>query len=370
MKKQTLSKLNGVVLVAIFCLAIFLPLIIGIVEEDSDTSATEKRQLNTLPELPRTTNDFTRFPALFDGYYSDRFGLRTTLTQYYSWLKFRMGDSPSKEVLIGKNGWLFLGADGPDDPIGDVRNVNLYSENNLRRMSNFLNGMHHWLKKEGIEFLIFVAPNKHTIYFDQLPDYITRVNEQSALDQLYEHLKQHTDVKTVDLRRALIKEKNNSELYYKTGSHWNFMGANIAQYEILKVVEQLFPGKISAELYDKSIFKYMEATDRGLEDLAGIKKFMPAPLAPYPVFEPGAEPVMEHPRKVKIVKNYNSSNKLDAVIFRDSFVRVLEPYFDRKFRKTTYQWSWPNYADFRQLTKDKKPDIVIVEFVERELPAP
>lgn len=321
-----------------------------------------------MPDLPRSLADVNTFPARFDKYYLDHFGLRNQFNQYYSWLKFSLGDSPSDMVLIGKNGWLFLGPGDYDDPIGDVRNVNLYSEKALEELGRYLDGMSNWLKSKDIEFLLFVAPNKHTIYFDQLPAYITKVNDKSATDQLYEYLKKNTDVTVIDLRESLLRGKAGARLYYKTGTHWNFFGGNIAQYEIIKVIEHMFPGKISAELYDKSIFQYLEATDRGLEELAAIKEFMPAPLEPYPVFEPGGAPQTE-PQRAKRITDGDPNQQLSAIVFRDSFFRCLEPYFNRKFRKTIYRWTWPNYSDLIRFINSDKPDIVIVEFVERQLPA-
>ena len=60
--------------------------------------------------------------------------------------------------------------------------------------------------------------------------------------------------------------------------------------------------------------------------------------------------------------------ELNAVIFRDSFSQALEPYFSRKFKRSTYIWQKLNYSSLIKYIDLEKPDIVIEEWCERMLP--
>ncbi len=379
MKERILYKLNSIVIVLIFCSAIYIPFTVGIIERDRGISLVEKRKLTKFPKISNKLKDIKSFPGLFDTYYSDHFGLRDWFTSYYKLVKYRLGDSPSKRVTIGKNGWLFLGSikkdsTNPDDPIGDVRNVNRYSQKELDDFAQRMTSLKFWLNDQGIEYVFVIAPNKHTIYFDQLPYFISKVNEKSATDQLFEYLREHTDVSVVDLRPKLIEGKKKYQIYYKTGTHWNFMGGNIAQYEIMKVIKKMFPTKISPELYSSSIFEFDIATDRALERLSGIHPEKPC-YAPYPVFESNTKPINDFLRDANgkfigntIHTNINTDEKLNVVIFRDSFFRVLEPYFNRKFKRSTYILEELNYPSLKKYIDLEKPDIIIEAFAERKLP--
>ncbi len=369
MKEQILAKINSLVIIFIFCTLIFIPFTIGIIELDKEISAIEKRTLVKLPEFPNTIEGINKFPQLFDKYYADHFGLRYWFTKYYKLVKYRIGDSPSENVTIGKNGWLFLGSiknNKHHDPMGDVRNVNLFSQLELKKFAKYLMNLKAWLNKQGIEYIFLIAPNKHTIYFDQLPNYISKVNKISAMEQLVGYLKKHTDVKVIDLKQPLLKAKNKYQLYSKTGTHWNKMGANIAQYEIMKAI-QLFP--IQPELYDSSIFKSHVAHDRGLEMMMNIK-FDPPPYALFPRFKKACKPT-KISKKVKgiIVETLICKNKkFNAIIFRDSFFNALQPYFARKFNRSTYIWEKINYLSLKKHIELEQPNIVIEEWVERVLP--
>ena len=110
MKERILYKLNSIIITLIFCIAIFIPFSIGVIENDKDVSEVEKRKLSKTPSIPTRGREIKKFPKLFDAYYSDHFGLRDWFAEYYKLVKYNLGDSPSKDVTIGKNGWLFLGS--------------------------------------------------------------------------------------------------------------------------------------------------------------------------------------------------------------------------------------------------------------------
>lgn len=376
MKNRFLYKLNRFIIALIFCWAIFTPLLINMFQKNKEISEIEKRKLSKAPEIPATIKDIEKFPKLFDEYYSDHFGLRDWFVNRYKLLKYNIGDSPSKDVLIGKDGWLFLGSikkrasgyfDPYYDPIGDVRNINLYSKKDLINLSAYMKGLKSWLNDKGIEYVLVIVPNKHTVYFDKLPDYISKVNKHSATDQLIECLKEYTDVPVVDLRGKLINAKDKNQLYCKTDTHWNHFAANIAQYEIMTEIEKMFPEKIKPEI------KKLRNGIIGSGDLAylmGVYNFKESEPDPQPIFEQTCTPTKQ-PKDAKQKETCTlicEKQKLNAVIFGDSFFEKLEPYFSRKFKRSTYIWERLNYPSLIKYIELEKPDIVIEEWIERILP--
>ncbi len=371
MKEKTLSKINSVIIILLFGISIFVPFLIGILENDKAISEIEKRKLTQLPEFPKTIKDINKFPKLFDKYYADHFGLRYLFTEYYKSVKYSIGDSsPSDDVTIGENGWLFLGSiksgyNRYNDPMGDVRNINLFSQVELKKFAKHMVKLNTWLNKQGIKYVFVIAPNKHTIYFDQLPNNISKVNEKSAMDQLIDYLTKHTNVSVIDLRKALLKEKDNHQIYFKTDSHWNHYAANIAQYEIMLEIAKIFPGKINPELQ-----KLHVRTRKGgdLSSFIGVNNLQ-EPF-PYPVFKPTCH-LTKHPKTANetITNTFTCNNqKLNTIIFRDSFFQALQPYFVRKFNRSTYIWGKLNYPSLKKYIELEQPDIVIEEIVERKLP--
>lgn len=362
--------ISYILICSIFCTGIYVPFFGGIFEEDKDTSKIEKRSLSKFPEIDITLDGISNFPKLFDTYYTDHFGIRDQLVEYYKSVKYNLGDSPSDDVTLGKDGWLFLGSikkgyNKYSDPIGDARNINLFSDDELQKLANDMAFLNSWLNSRDIKYILVIVPNKHTVYLDKLPDYISKSNEKSSTDQLVNYLEQYTNVTVVDLRKKLIERKNEHQLYFKTDTHWNHYGANIAQYEIIREIEKFFPNSIKSE------YRKMQDGVLGGGDLAGfigITDFNES--NPQPVFEKTCDPI-KHPASTKIREPHSYScdgPELTALIYRDSFFSALQPYFARKFKRSTYIWKKLTYASLNKYVDTENPDIVIEEWVERSLP--
>ncbi len=370
----TFYKFKNIIISLSFLLLIFLPFIKGIIEKDVRSSKVEKRNLAMLPELPESIGEIVKYPTLFDQYYSDHFGFRESLTMsYFKIMKKINYRSITQDVTFGKGGWMFLGAvkagyNRYGDPIGDVMNVNLYTEEELEKFRKSIMAVKSWLNKRGIEYIFMVAPNKHTIYFENLPEYISKQNKESAADQLIKYLRKNTDLTVVDVRKELLEEKKKHQVYFKTDTHWNHFAANIVQFKIMKEIEMFFPNKILPELLFESDFTMIEKNDGDLLGIAKVEGI--TEMQPMPNFEKGCDlkKEMPVPGDTRAYTVTCESENLNAVIFRDSFFIVMEPYFSRKFKRSTYLMERLNYSTLTNYVESEKPDIVIEEWVERDLP--
>ena len=370
MKEHVLYKSNSLAIAVLFSAAVFLPFIVGIIEDDREVSAVEKRKLSVIPSVIADPDDIKKFPRLFDAYYSDHFGFRDLFNEVYKLIKFKIGDSPSEHVTIGNNGWLFLGSvkknyNGHSDPMGDVRNINLYSNSELKEFAEYMSVVKQWLNEKGVKYVFVIAPNKHTVYYDMLPDYITRVGEYSAADQVVEYLGNNTNVSVVDLRSILIDKSKTVQTYYKTDTHWNHNGANVSQFAIMSQIEKMYPRKIVPEEFT------LKSGARGGGDLSnfiGVKGFIEN--NPSPVFDDLCNPVKSPSEaKPRETHTYTCHNQeLNALVFRDSLFTALQPYFARKFKRSTYIWKTMDSRTLKEYVEKEKPDIVIEEWAERSLP--
>ena len=374
MNERLLYQADKIILILIFGLAIYIPLFIGVMQKDQRVSSVEKRNLAQLPSVPGAIQEFMEYPSAFNQYYSDHFGLREQFTEKYFELINKFSSRSSvDDVTFGQDGWQFLGSlkpgyQGYNDPMGDAINVNLFSEKELEDFARSITTIKNWLSNRGIEYIYIIVPNKHTIYFEKLPKYITKQNKKSATDQLVQYLQEHTDVIVVDLRQVLFAEKKNHQVYFKGDTHWNHYGANVAQFEILNKIRTLFPDKISPSLLNDSQFTI---STRDSDDLAGIAKIERVPEDdPQPNFEDTCLPVADK-SNIKVFDTYSiecDTQELNAVIFRDSFFAALQPYISRQFHRSTYVWGKINYDSLVKYVEREKPDIVIEEVVERAFP--
>lgn len=374
MIRRFLHNLDKVIISLMFCALVYIPFVTSIIEDDKLASGIEKRNLNTLPDLPSSLETLSQYPEKINSYYTDHFGYREELTKaYFKLVNKYSSKSSTEDVTIGKDGWLFLGSIKPgyqsyNDPIGDVINTNLYTQKELENFAKTISKIKTWLNQQGIEYLYVITPNKHTIYFENMPEYIVKKNDKSATDQLVAYLKQHTDVDILDLRPALFEEKKQHQIYFKTDSHWNHYATNVAQFEIMKKVQSYFPDKVKPFLLNNKQFNITQKGGGDLAKLAKIENIIEAD--PHPIFDSQCLPINE-------TKNTNISDThtlvckektLNSLIFRDSYFLALQPYIARQFHRSTYIWERINYHLLRKYVKQEKPDIVIEEVIERSLP--
>jgi len=374
MNERLLYKADKIILVSIFLFFIYTPFFAGIIQDDRTASKVEKRTLATLPPSPTSLIAFSEYPKKFNTYYSDHFGFREKLTKKYFKLINKLGDETSfDDVTIGKNGWLFLGSTKPNykkhnDPLGDAMNINLYSDESLQRFSESLTTIRNWLRDREVEYIYVIAPNKHTIYFENLPNFITKKNEKSSTDQIIEHLKKHTNISALDLRQPLLNEKKKHQVYFKTDTHWNQYGANVAQYELMRKVKEFFPKEIKPFLLGNTQFKLLTTKGGDLASFAKIENI--TEVKPHPIFKSACTPIKEKSKDKQrnIFTMTCDTGKLNAVIFSDSFITAMQPYISRQFRRSTYIRGKINYDLLKKYIEKEKPDIVIEEIVERKLP--
>jgi hypothetical protein len=346
----------------------------GIIDEDKLASGIEKRNLAEYPLFPKSLKALSEFPGKFNPYYSDHFGFRELLTKVYFKLVYQAGiQSAVNDVTFGQDDWLFLGSiqkgyQKYDNPIGDVMNVDLYTKKELADFVSSIVAIKNWLGNKGIEYVYVIVPNKHTIYFENLPKHISKQNNKSSTDQVLEYLQKHTDVTVVDLRPPLFAEKKKHQVYFKYDTHWNQYGANAAQYEIMKNIKSFFPRKIAPFLLNQDQFEILTTKEGDLAKLAkteNLKENMPQP-----VFKDGCTPANEfsEPEFGETHTLVCNNQRLNVIVFMDSFFVSLKPYISRYFNRSTYIWERINEASLTKYVEQEKPDIVIDEVVERTFP--
>lgn len=364
-----ISKLNAVLFLLIFLTAIFLPLAGSITQTQSIKSSTEKRNLAAIPKRPDSIKTIRRYPEKFDLYYKDNFGFRNDLL-WYNKIKYWVGNSPSDKVTLGKDGWLFYNGEPFTDLQNTFRGIRRLSDSELKKYAEVLTARYQWLKMQGIQYLLVIAPNKHTIYREFLPDSMFQVNSETLTDQFFHYIKLHTDVPVLDLRQALLSQKSaDTTLYFKTDTHWNHLGSNIAQYEIAKILNSYFPDQVKPRLYQKEDFRIKTGPGGDLSRLLGLQKNFKD------IYH---NPMLDRCATRTIPKDGNFSapfttrcrqGELKALVFRDSFFEYLYQYISLYFKRATYVSKRIEFSVISKYIENDKPDIVIEEWAERFLVA-
>lgn len=336
------------VYVLIFFLMIALPGIQTIFRFFPEPASTEYRTLSNLPEFK--WNALSEYPKKFEKYFNDHFGFRNLLIRYHALFKVKLSPlpvSPSKKVIAGQNGWYFYNSDEIGDGFltKDWRGLIQYTDRELETIKSRIDQYYSYFEKQGIPFLIVIAPNKSTIYPEFMPKDITRVNPRTRMDQVIEYLETHSKYQILDVRPALSEAKKTYLTHYKTGTHWNNFGGFIAYQEIMKKFAESNPEFKPFDLSDFEI-EIIPEKGRGLARMMGLGDQMRDEQISFKLKSSAPKP--------KLFSR--------LILYSDSYFEFFLPFFLQHFDRVRRVKSGtiPIPAKYEQ-----KPDAVILEVAER-----
>jgi alginate O-acetyltransferase complex protein AlgJ len=336
----------------------------------SGSASAENRKMAERPDGSLILNSFADYATEFEKYYNDSFGLRDKLIRWNNRLRlFLFNESPISGVRLGRDGWLYYGAEWE---LEEYENVMPYKPQDLEGIRKIQEDRRLWLEQRGIKLFIVVAPDKETIYGEYLPPEIHKIGSESRLDQVGNYFRSHPGIEFIDLREPLLRAKAAQRLYHRTDTHWNDYGAFIGYAALMERIARYYPA-----VKVPSIGDYMVSTAEGnggdlsvMLSLGDVIKEDRITLVPkstpraVDATRPYPDPVdlAAYPGRKMVVKETNDPYLPKALIFRDSFGSPLIPFISESFQSSVFVWVF----DFLpELIEREKPDIVIFECVER-----
>ncbi len=358
------------VLVAVFLVALAAPGLATLAGVDSGMTRGENRDLAPAPELAPTWRAVSAFPAAFTTWFQDHFAFRGRLVQWQAAFRLlALRVSPAPAVIRGQDGWLFYADDGSTD---DYLNAAPLGPADLAQWAAALQHTHDWLAARGITYLFVLAPDKHVVYPEFMPDSIRRTAGTSRTDQLVAHLRAHTTVPVLDLRPALLAAKREGRIYHRTDSHWNDPGAFVAAQAILARLQALSGGALRGVAADaRRDFTREDARGPGwdLARMLGLEAWVQEDDIRLRPRQPAArvvEPPDPDPDHIegRLVTAHVRGDLPRAVIFRDSFGSALVPFLAEHFSRALFLWE---YDVDPRLVEQERPDVVIQQWAGRRL---
>ncbi len=335
--------------IVIYLLVCLVPLIT--VGMSQDTSASEKRESAEFPKAVSEGKLNTQYFTQFDAWFSDHMGGRSFLVKAQTAMKEKLfGESAESSVILGKNGWLYY-ADTEDD----YCHVRTMSDRNIDNAAQILSMLQTYCRDNGAEFVFTVAPNKNTLYADNMPARYTQAKGRSNLEALTTALYEY-GVKYADLTMAFRME--DKVLYQPRDSHWTYEGAMLAYRTILD--------SLTTE-HDR--FENVTFTERNDWDADLANMIYPDAADDDPQMYPNidysfvtkGDMVID---EALVIETLGGAGEGNLLMFRDSFGNTMWRYFAEGFSKAEFQRAVP----YRMSSvKRISADTVVLEIVERNL---
>ncbi len=316
------------------------------------TETTENKAMASFPSLFDKNGSLnTLFFKEFDDYFNQHIALRNPMLYLDAQIQTNIfAESNVSGVIYGTDGWLYYAS-----TLNDYLGRNVMSERQLYNLAHNLSVLQEYLDARDVDFIFTIAPNKNTLYGENMPyynDYI--VNAQHSAELLKPFLEQQ-GVEYLDL--FTLFRSQDEVLYLKRDSHWNMKGANLVYTSLMQALERKHisyadPLPIASASGDlnKMLYSFYGQTET---DYA-------YDLPENYVYANSADDVEDG---WIITENPFGSGKL--LMFRDSFANTLIPFLSESFQTAYYSKGEPNalerYLDLYS------PDCVIMEKVERNI---
>lgn len=321
----------------------------------------ENRENRNLAEKPALTSEnFESFPAEYEAYYNDALPFRNQLIRLNNTLQyFLFRQQDINGVAIGRDGWLFYCSEEAGNPVNQSLGCWHFSEEELQTMAESMQTTKDSLAERGIEFVLFIPPNKETIYMEKLPSYYEQQDEYTATDQLTDYLRAHTDVTVVYPKEELLvyKAKHpDRQLYLKLDSHWNNLGAYIGTRSLAKAlgIEMPAPEELAMKEIQKNTGDLATVMNAAVTDVDTDYELFG--ISPYT-----AEKLKEDAES-ELVYTAPGADRRHVFVARDSYSIALAPIFAAQFEKSTFVHH-TLYSQDKVLASDA--DIYVLEIVER-----
>lgn len=354
------QKKQKIWIVSFLFIILFPAVIYPFVGGERNEENRENRNVNEKPVF--SLDNMGNYPSAYEAYYNDHIPFRNKLIKVNSYLDYYvLHESPNKNVVVGKNGWLFYAGKEDGMPIRQAVGKTYYTEEDLLTISGNVIKMKQEIEDRGMEFLIYIAPNKERIYGENLPEYYGDITRDTSTEQLVTYLRENTDVNIIFAYEEVMKQKElHPELffYYHLDTHWNNAGGYVGASLLLK--------ELGCPLPDISQVK-VEEQRLSSGDLSNMMNMgipngeIDYKISGYSELETECE---KCDFSTEFIYHTRGADPRKLFVYRDSFMTAMFPYVVYSF-EDSYMVNAMYYTP--EMLEEQKADIFVLEIVERHL---
>jgi hypothetical protein len=177
-------------------------------------------------------------------------------------------------------------------------------------------------------------------------------------------------VKIIDVTNELLAAKSSQEVYYPHDIHWNLQGGFIGYKKLIAEIQKTNPDvkpvsdaqymKVLKHTHNADLSRILSLENILLNDEWALEKTLKSKVK---IIDPpsyGTVAIIQ-----PTIRSQIENSKLPkAVVFRDSYFGLMQPFFSENFRDCIYLWTKDLSAE---VVEKEKPDIVVFEMLETNI---
>ncbi|MEI9865259.1 MAG: alginate O-acetyltransferase [Limisphaerales bacterium] len=247
------------VLIGLFFVLMWLPSLDSIFHFDWTPRRSENRAMAVFPKFQGGGAGVQAYLVGLEAYFNDHFGCRKCLVLWNNKLRWFIFQDRNSNVLLGKTAGCFRRTPRMVDHYsGQI----LFTPEQLHDWQVLLEKRRDWLAKRGIAYLFVVAPDKQTIYPEELPIWVTKVGPQTKLDQFVAYMHEHSTVRCWIYAMSSARAKNFIPRICRPTPTGISSAASWAYQEVVRRMGELLPA-LKLEPEPLSSFKVIHHLQAG-----------------------------------------------------------------------------------------------------------
>jgi len=316
----------------------------------------EFRAPSPLPKRPDTLEKMEDWPAAYEAWYLDHFGLRDRLLRWNGILRwFVIGVSPTRKFVRGADDWIFQ---TDFRALDDHRGAHPLSHGELDAWRRYLEGRRDALRAKGIEYVMAIAPHKSCLYPELVPDRF-EVRGPTRAEELESYLERTSDVRILDARSALraakAEDPPEDPLYFPLGTHWTGSGERVGYRVVAQEIERRVPSfrPLADDAYAVAPIAGQGDTWAGRMYLEGL---LPQRATACKLRAPRARHLSDPTSNLPFTAEIDDASLPRVLFFHDSYGVPLRPLLAESCSRLVAVWSGD--LDWKLVEKEK-PDVVV-----------
>lgn len=318
------------------------------------TETTENKAMAEAPKMMTEDGSLNKaFFTDFDSYFTEHMALRNQMLYSDAMIQSTLfRESNVSGVICGTDGWLYYSS-----TLDDYLGTNVLTERQLHNLANNFRLIQDYVEAQGKDFVLLIAPNKNTLYGDNMPYYKSYVVNQDKSAVLLGAILEQQNISYLDLFQLF--EEQDEVLYLKRDSHWNMKGANLAYNGIMDSLN--LPHEDYSDTVPVPVKNEQGDLNRMLYSFYGE----PEENYDYNLTQKYVFTSSEKDVEGRWLITENQTGTGSLLMFRDSFANTLIPFLSNEFHTVYYSKGEPNAL--ARYMETYSPDYVVIEKVERNI---
>jgi alginate O-acetyltransferase complex protein AlgJ len=186
-----------------------------------------------LSQVPTTLSDISSGVAsdLFSKHLDKHLPARPVLIATANAGRYLIFNGTGDEVRLGRDGWLFS--------VEEIR-YEAQSEAWMGQRLDTVARLSKALEQKGVRLVVALLPDKARVQQAQMPSGRYPAWHEQRYGQALKRLR-GVGVETVDLWEVMAPEAKRQPLFYRSDTHWNQQGADLAAQAVARRVRELAP---------------------------------------------------------------------------------------------------------------------------------